>query len=34
MRGERINRKSEIPNQYLLERHSKTDFEALDFDIY
>ena len=34
MRGERINRKSEIPNQYLLERHSKTDFAALDFDTY
>ena len=34
MRGERINRKSEIPNQYLLERHSKTDFEAIDFDTY
>ena len=34
MRGERVNRKSKIPNQYLLERHSKTDFEALDFNTY
>ena len=32
MRGERINRKSKIPNQYLLERHSSSDFEALDFE--
>ena len=32
MRGERINRKSKIPNQYLLERHSSCDFEALDFE--
>ena len=32
MRGERINRKSKIPNQYLLERHSSFDFEALDFE--
>jgi len=32
MRGERINRKSKIPNQYLLERHSSRDFEALDFE--
>jgi hypothetical protein len=31
MRGERINRKSKIPNQYLLERHSSSDFDALDF---
>ena len=33
MRGERINRKSKIPNQYLLERHSSCDFETLDFEI-
>jgi GST-like protein len=32
MRGERINRKSKIPNQYLLERHSSSDFEGLDFE--
>ena len=32
MRGEHINRKSKIPNQYLLERHSSCDFEALDFE--
>ena len=32
MRGERINRKSKVPNQYLLERHSSCDFEALDFE--
>jgi len=31
MRGERINRKSKIPNQYLLERHNSSDFETLDF---
>ncbi len=32
-RGERVNRKSKIQNQYLVERHLKADFDKINFEL-